>query len=218
MVVFGSLLIAATSSGTARADEAQAPPMLTPQTAADVAAACPEAQTFAHALVRGITLAQAAAATLPLSRCAGATRLPQFQWKNANAGLALAAVELSQGVLTRDPANFKRAAAATRYMRDQSAATDSEIRGWDQLPDAFDLLHRQEIVYSGDACAGDIYENAAYLNLAAQSGKAWIVTPRVIPSGCIGGPAASIARVPVPPYAVPQPAAPDQLPNTTAGP
>ena len=45
--------------------------------------------------------------------CAKQVRFPEFQWKNQYAAVALGAVELSRGLLGRDPASLRRAADAT---------------------------------------------------------------------------------------------------------
>jgi hypothetical protein len=57
---FGALFVAFASSDPVLADDAQAPPMLTPAAAQSVAVACPGSKPYADALVRGITLAEAA--------------------------------------------------------------------------------------------------------------------------------------------------------------
>lgn len=200
MAVFGSLLIAAVPAGIAHAQDAQAPPMLTPEVAADVAVACPAAQTFANALVRGVTLAQASAALPVLTDCANAIRLPELRWKNSVAAVGLAAAQLSAGILSHDSALLKSAAAATRYLREQSAASDTDVLAWDQIPDAFDVGSRRGVVFAGQSCSGEIFENAAYLNVAASSGRAWIAKPRAVPARCEGGAIRAVARVGVPAY------------------
>jgi hypothetical protein len=169
-------------SGAAVAGDAQAPPTLTPFAARYVASGCPEAKPYADALVRGITLAEAKAATPVLTRCATAVRLFELRWKNDSAAFGLAAVQLSEGLLERDPALLKRAADATRRMRDFTPASDSQIRSWDVIPDTFYARYREAVVFDDPVCAGNLAVNAAYINLAARSGTAWIRTPRDVPA------------------------------------
>lgn len=168
-------------SSAAFADDEQAPPVLTPFAAGYVARGCPDAKPYADALVRGITLAEAKVAAPVLARCANAIRLFELQWKNTRGAFGLAAVELSEGLLEHDPALLKRAADATRALRDASLTRDSEIRSWDKIPDWFYAQDRKAIVFDNPLCLGDIAVNAAYMNLVARSGTAWIRTPRVIP-------------------------------------
>ena len=184
MVVIGSLLLATLPVVPALADEPQAPPMLTPSAAADIVLACPEVQSSINALVSGVTLAQATATIPLLARCAAAPRLPSVRWKNAYATLGLAAAELSRAILTHDTALFKRVADVTSMARTASPASDDQVRAWNVIPDAFDDRTHQA-VYATDSCGGDIVQNAAYLNVAARSGTAWIATPRTVPHGCV---------------------------------
>jgi hypothetical protein len=167
--------------------------MLTPFAAGYVASGCPDAKPYADALVRGITLAEAKAATPVLTRCASAVRLFELQWKTDSAAFGLAAVQLSQGLLARDPALLKRAAEATRRMRDSTLASDAQIRSWDVIPDAFYARYREAVVFDDPLCSGNIAVNAAYINLAARSGTAWIRTPRDVP------PADNAGRCPINP-------------------
>jgi hypothetical protein len=168
----------------ALADEPHAPPMLTPSAAADIALACPEAKGAATALVAGVTLVQANAAVPLLARCADAPRLPNVRWKNAYATVGLAAAELSRAILTHDTALFKRVADVTSMARAASPASDDQVRAWSVIPDVFDERTNQA-VYATDSCGGDIIQNAAYLNLAARSGTAWIAAPRTVPHTCV---------------------------------
>ena len=110
--VLGAAVLTVAFPAAALAD-AQAPPTLTPAVARAAAAACPGAAGYADALVRGITSGEAAAAAPKFAACAKQVRFPEFQWKNQYAAVALGAVELSRGLLGRDPASLRRAADAT---------------------------------------------------------------------------------------------------------
>ena len=120
--------------------------MLTPAVARSVAAACPGTKQYADALVRGMNAAEAAAANAPFSRCASATRLFALQWKNDYGRIALAAAELSQGLLAHDPVLVKRAADATQAWRDSTPATDAEVRSWDAIPDIYFAATRVAVI------------------------------------------------------------------------
>jgi hypothetical protein len=69
--------------------------------------------------------------------------------------------------------------------RAASPASDDQIRAWDVIPDFFDARTEQAISFANDSCGGDIIQNAAYLNVAARSGTAWIATPRTVPHTCV---------------------------------
>jgi hypothetical protein len=192
IAVLGSLLLAAFTSAPAWADESHAPPMLTPSAAADITLACPEAQNAADALVNGITLAQANAALPVLTRCATEPRFAALRWKNMYAAVGVAAVQLSQAILTNDSALFKHVAELTGGARAVSPASDAAIRSWIDIPDAFDPVKHVASAYS-DRCGGHLVSNVAYLNVVARSGSAWIATPRTVPATCL-------AYVPYLPY------------------
>ena len=179
-----AVVVSGAAAGVAFAGEAQEPPMLTPAVAHTVVAGCPEAKRYAGLLVRGISDAEARAATPLLTACANAIRFPDLRWKNQYAALALAAVQLSQGLLEHDPALLKRAADATRALHDADQATDDQIRSWKIIPDWFDARVRVALVNDDQhVCTGSIVQNAAYVYLAARSGTAWIRTARDVPPG-----------------------------------
>lgn len=172
-VVLGSLLIAAFPAGMAVAGEAHAPPLLSPSSAQQVATACPDAAKYADALVNGISLADANAAAPVLTRCASIVASSDQK----SISLALAAVELSQGLLAANPALIARAANATAALRQNVAATDAQIHTWVLVPDVFDA--RSGRAYFDDfQCIGSVDLNAAYVYVAARSAHPWIRDPR----------------------------------------
>jgi len=220
MVVIGSLLLTALPVVPALADEPHAPPVLTPSAAADIALACPEARDAADALVKGITLAQANAALPVLTRCATQVRFAELRWKNMYAAVGVAAVQLSQAILTNDPALFRQVADLTNEARATSPASDAAIRSWTDIPDAFDPSKHVASNYT-DRCGGNLLPNVAYLNVAARTGTAWISSPRVVPAACPGYvPYAASGPLGSPLVIFPRPAAaPDEMqPGTAAGP
>jgi hypothetical protein len=161
--------------------EPHAPPVLTPVAAATASVACPPAAPYAKALVAGITAAEAAAAVPLLRACAGATRLPELRWKNAAASLALAGVELSQGLLQHDPAMLKAASDATHALRASLALSDAQVLTWNLIPDVYDA--RARTVYYVPGSCGNAYMNAVYINVAARNGIAWLTAPDAIRDG-----------------------------------
>ncbi len=220
IAALAAFVIAVVSGGAARADELQAPPTLTPAVAGNAAAACPDAAPYARALVDGITLAQATAATPILMRCATATRLFELQWKNSAAALALAAVELSRGLLEHDPALLKRAADGTHAWRSRVPQSDEQILTWDLVPDIYDnRLHA--VTYVDGSCGANPYMNAAYIYVAARSGIAWLRTPRAIrnatPCNAVAARAASFGGggidIGASPFTVPIPTRPAPAPD-----
>jgi hypothetical protein len=174
------------------AAEAHAPPTLSPIVAHNVADACPGTDAYARALVQGIARADAVAARPLFAACAAESRLPEFRWKTDVANVALGAVDLSLGVIDRDAAALQRANAETRDLRSLSPARDDEVREWTFIPDYLlpgPLHGPMTFAYlpvtpanaqiarrpnSDDATA----ENAAYVNVAARAGTAWITEPR----------------------------------------
>jgi hypothetical protein len=181
-MVLSAAALALALPQAARAAEAQAPTTLTPAVAREVAAACPEGARYAGLLVRGITGADAATATPVFERCAAQIRLPEAQWKTAAARVALAAVELSRGLLAHDPALLRRAADETRDLRSQSFASDADVRSWSVIPDYYDAQQRQIVLDDPSACARGYADNAAYINVAARAGTAWITEQRPAPA------------------------------------
>ncbi|MEA2787533.1 MAG: hypothetical protein QOF71_3637 [Candidatus Eremiobacteraeota bacterium] len=176
--ILTAVVLAAATPGVAPAADPAAPPMLTPSLARTVASACPAARPYADELVRGITRAQAAAATPILTKCAREVRLFVYQWKNDVANIALAATELSRGLLDRDPTLLRAAAYATRDLRGASRASDDQVRAWTIIPDYFDVA-RNELVFETQAsCDVSAVANATYINVAARTGVAWITVPR----------------------------------------
>ena len=165
-------------------------PMLTPMTARDVAEACPGTARFALALVRGASLVEATEARPAFAACAAQPRLAGYEWKTEAANLALGGCELTIGIATGDVAALRRAAAVTADLRSSSLATDDQIREWTIIPDAFNSVSRKP-VFNGYVTyrVGDsliprrpfttdqtMVTNAAYVNVAARRGEAWIHT------------------------------------------
>jgi hypothetical protein len=181
-MVLSAAVLAVALPQAARAAEAQAPPALTPAVAREVATACPDAARYAGLLVRGITGADADAATPLLERCAARIRLPEAQWKTAAARVAVAAVELSRGLLSHDPGLLRRAADETKDLRLQSFASDAEVRSWTVIPDYYDVRRGEIVLDDPSGCARGYADNAAYINVAARTGAAWITEQRPAPA------------------------------------
>lgn len=188
------LLVAITAMGlslgtTAFADLA-ASPMLTPLAARDVSDACPGTDASAAALVRGATLDEALIARKAFAPCASQTRLPGYEWKTESAKLALAGADLTIGLATNDSGALQRAIDETNDLRSLSLATDEQVRSWRVIPDFFDNLTKRPESYGyvaaapGDSLKGRrpfvrdqiIVTSAAYVNVAARTGQAWIHT------------------------------------------
>jgi hypothetical protein len=195
MSILSAAVLAAATPVLAAASEPQAPPMLTPAVARDASDACPGTGKYAAALVRGITLVDAGAAERAFAACAQIDRLPGFRWKTTAATVALAAVDLSRGLLDRDATLISRAADATAELRHQSAATDEQVRAWTVIPDEFDMARGGPIALAylpliannastprSSYLFGPWIEDAAYINVAARTGSAWIATPRTFTS------------------------------------
>lgn len=169
LVVLGSMLFAGIPAGMASAGDAHAPPLLSPSSAQQVIAGCPAAAKYADALVSGISLADANAALPVLSRCKSIAASADEK----SIALALAAVELSQGLLGSNPELIARAADATAPMRHDVAATDAQIHTWVLVPDMYDP--RSGKAYFDDfQCIGSVDLNAAYVYVAASSAHPWI--------------------------------------------
>ncbi|MDB5042871.1 MAG: hypothetical protein JWN27_3597, partial [Candidatus Eremiobacteraeota bacterium] len=83
-------------------------------------------------------------------------------------------------------------ADATAELRGRSLATDGDVERWRVIPDRFDEQRNEPIVYDTVLVpplnaeqtrnvfhgADRWIANAAYLNVAAREGRAWITTPR----------------------------------------
>jgi hypothetical protein len=173
--------LAVMAPAVALAADAQAPPLLTPTIADSVSAACPGTAPYASALVRGITSGEAAAAEPKFAACAKQIRLVENQWKNDAADVALGAVELARGLLNHDPAMLQRAADATAALRAVARGSDADVRAWPTIPDFVDG-HTGDYVVDGCG-SGSAALNAAYINVAARTGVAWVLTPRA-PARC----------------------------------
>jgi hypothetical protein len=172
----GALLLGAIPCAAIAGSE-YAPPTLTPLVALAANAACPGAERYTIGLTRGISEPAAAAATRFFLACQAATRRDTVSWKNEVASVALGAADLSRGLLDHDPSALKQAVDATAELRARTAATDDTIRGWVTIPDEFDAFKRVGVIRT-DCYAGTWVTDAAYINVAAHAGKAWISEPR----------------------------------------
>jgi hypothetical protein len=166
-------------------------PTLTPVAARDVADACPNTASFASALVRGASAGEAASARAAFAACASQTRLPGFEWKTEAASLALGAADLTLGIRNNDAAALRRAADETSGLRSLSVARDDEVRTWTTIPDFLDPHTRLPAslgyvpIVPGESLESrppyrrdaSIVTAAAYVNLAARLGIAWIHEP-----------------------------------------
>jgi hypothetical protein len=180
----GALLLGAIPCAAVAGTE-HAPPTLTPLVAVAVNAACPGAERYTIGLTRGISDAEAAAATRFFTACQRATRRDLLVWKNEVASVALGAADLSRGVLDHDPSALKQAVDATADLRSRSGASDDAIRGWKIIPDEFDV-RRHAAVFRTDCYPATWVTDAAYINIAAHAGTAWISEPRE-PAACPDG-------------------------------
>jgi hypothetical protein len=179
--VLSAVVLAAATPAVAFAGDAQSPPVLTPAIANSVSAACPGTAKYADALVRGITSDEAAAAEPKFAACAKQIRLYENQWKNDAADVALGAVELARGLLNHDPELLQRAVDATAALRAVARGSDADVRAWPTIPDFVDG-HTGDYVVDGCG-SGSAALNAAYINVAARTGVAWVLTPRA-PTRC----------------------------------
>jgi hypothetical protein len=155
----------------AGAAERQAPPTLTPLVARDVAYACPGTERYAEALVRGITEREAASAAPLFDACAAGAKRDYGDYRRHAASTAVGAAYLSLGLLRHDPALLRRAIDATaEQRRDVTTASDQDIRRWPVIPDEYDARR--------DCPSGTEAIDAAYINVAAHAGTAWVTAPR----------------------------------------
>lgn len=221
MRVFGLLLSATVlaaiaSPALAGSPEAMAPPMLSPIVARDVADACPGTRGYADALVRGITNREAVAAEPVFAACAAPLRFSGFRWKTDAATVALAAVRLSRGLLNHDAELLRRAASGSSELRARTGATDAQIRAWPVIPDYFAWANSELVAYDYLPLIANnanrerepfvnspIVQDAAYINVAARTGEAWILTPRTVTRKLyVSLPAVGIERQPPTPQNV----------------
>jgi hypothetical protein len=169
-VVLSAVPLAALGAGD------HAPPTLTPLAARALSAACPGTSAYADALVRGAAAAEAAAAAPLFDSCAAAAHRDFDRRRETAANVGVGAAYLSRGLLGHDAAMLRRAIDATASLRSGVPATDETIRQWPIIPDEYDVL-RHQVVIRLDCNAG-VAPNAAYINVAARQGSAWIATPR----------------------------------------
>lgn len=71
---------------------------------------------------------------------------------------------------------LRHAIDATARLRSDLPASDEIIRRWPIIPDEYDV-RRHEVVIRID-CGSGVGANAAYINVAAHQGSAWVTTPR----------------------------------------
>jgi hypothetical protein len=181
--ILGAVVLAAGSPLSVQASDAQAPPTPTPLVARDVATACPGTSGYADALARGATAEEASAAAPLFDACARSAHRDFYPLRESAANVAVGAAYLSRGVLNHDPAMLRRAIDATAALRAYVRANDETIRRWPIIPDEYDA-RSQEVVIRTD-CAHSWGANAAYINVAAHQGSAWITTPReALPQAC----------------------------------
>jgi len=171
LAAIGVLVAAAAANGTALGAQpaVHAPPMLSPSSANSVARACRRAEPYADTLVVGATLAEATSAESILERCAKSASGDAAK----AVALALGAADFSQGWLENDTTLMTRAAEATSALRAAVPASDEQIRGWAIVPDSYDRQSGHAYFNDFD-CRGSVDVNAAYINLAARLGEAWI--------------------------------------------
>jgi len=167
-----ALPVAASAAG-----ETHAPPTLSPNVARDVAYVCPGTAPYAEALVRGISEPQAAAAAPVFDACAAGLRHAGIDRTRQTASTAVGATYLSLGLLRHDPALLRRSIDATDELRRNYIVPDEDIRRWPIIPDEFDQRHDRLIVSTVCDGAG-LSEDAAYINVAAHRGVAWITAAR----------------------------------------
>jgi hypothetical protein len=174
--VLAAAVLAAGVPAIGGAADAQAPPMLTPLVAKQVAAACPGTATYAQALVRGISEAQAALAAPLFDRCAASLRHDFDDAVRNAASTAVGAAYLSRGLLTHDPAFFQRAIDATDGQRRDARLSEETVRAWSVIPDYFDSDER--IAGISPNCGFSPALDATYIYFAARGRTAWITQPR----------------------------------------
>jgi hypothetical protein len=179
--------VAATAS-PARAEDPHAPPVLTPPLARQLVVACPGTARYADALARGSGEADAAAAASQFENCAGAARRARTEARRQIASTAAGAAYLTLGLLRHDAAMLQRAVDATAELRALLPLSDDQVRRWTAIPDAVDLK-RRKLLIATECAIGDPTLAAAYVNVAARDGSAWIAVARPSPEGCPALPA-----------------------------
>jgi hypothetical protein len=174
--------VAATAS-SAWAEEPHAPPVLTPPLARQLVVACPGTTRFADALARGSGEADAALAAPAFENCAGAARRARTEPRRQIASTAAGAAYLTLGLLRHDAAMLQRAVDATIELRKMLPLSDDQVRSWSAIPDAVDLT-RRKLLIANHCGIGDPTLAAAYINVAARDGSAWIAVARPSSEGC----------------------------------
>lgn len=167
----------------APAEEPHAPPVLTPALVRQLGSACPGAAPYADALARGSDEADAAAAAQLFENCAGDGRRQHAEARRFIASAAAGGAYLALGLLRHDPAMLRRSIDATDEMRRAVPVSDEQIRRWSTIPDAIDMEHHKLLIVT--TCGiGDPSVAAAYINVAAHDGAAWITAARAPLTGC----------------------------------
>jgi hypothetical protein len=176
--ILGAAVLSVATQMPALGAGPQAPPTLTPLVAHFIAAACPGTSVYVDALVRGATGEEAAASARLFDACAAAAHRARgyYPFRETVANVGVGAAYLAHGLLNHDPATLQHAIDATARLRSDLPATDDTIRHWPIIPDEYDVL-RHEVVIRTD-CEGGVGANAAYINVAARQGSAWVTTPR----------------------------------------
>jgi predicted metal-binding protein len=157
--------------------------VLTPLIARQLAVACPGTARFAEALAMGSDAVQAAAGAQLFENCAGNGRRERAEARRIIASAAAGAAHLALGVLRNDAAELQRSIDATAELRADVPLSDDQIRRWSAIPDAIDMERRKLLVANGCA-VGDPAVTAAYVNVAARQGTAWISAARPLLTGC----------------------------------
>ncbi|HEX3465622.1 MAG TPA: hypothetical protein VHS78_16350 [Candidatus Elarobacter sp.] len=157
--------------------------MLTPLVARQLAVACPAAARYADALVRGSDADEAAAGAQLFEDCAGLGRRQKAEARRQIASTAAGAAYLALGVLRHDTAALQHAIDATAELRAYVPLSDEQIRRWSAIPDAIDM-ERHKLLISNACGLGDPVVTAAYVNVAAHEGTAWITAARAALTDC----------------------------------
>ncbi|HTD35733.1 MAG TPA: hypothetical protein VK665_18940 [Candidatus Elarobacter sp.] len=180
---FLAVPLVASALSPARAEEPHAPPLLTPLIARQLAVACPGTARYADALATGSGAADAAAAARLFENCAGDGRRQRAEARRMIASAAAGAAHLAVAVLRHDPVELQRSIDATAELRADVPLSDDQIRRWSAIPDAIDM-ERRKLLIANDCAIGDPAVTAAYINVAARRGTAWISVARPLLTGC----------------------------------